>query len=148
MSFLLVNGLKKWGAYHEMIGLVGIKWVYMLTGGIIRQTFPSHFWILELQTNLYRALLMMLNCFFFIWFFDEMKNSCEMDLHMDIRKASKWDKRLTSCFVSFLRQKKMKPLLKFFRNQIEDNSQVWVILQNPSGFSNKPMQTQKTKSKK
>jgi hypothetical protein len=137
VSFLLVQNLHKWGVYYEMGIILAIKLTSMLVTGIIQNKKTGFFWKIELQENIFRALLMTANCFFFILFFDEMNKECEINTNMDILKASHWDNVLVKCFMNFLKKKKEEEMFSFFKREIKNNKNVWKLLQNLQGMLKK-----------
>jgi hypothetical protein len=132
-SFLLVAGLKEWGAYYEMRALVSLRIFDMLTIGLV-QSFLSQGWWCVLQVNIYRSLLMIFNCFYFLWFYDKSKNSCLSDLQMEIIRATDWNPCLTKCFTKYLIHGQKNSLLEFFNTNIRNNYDVWRFIQNPEGI--------------
>jgi hypothetical protein len=135
IGFLFVNGLKEWGAYHEMRTLVFLRIFDMLSMGFVL-SFTSKNWYMLLQVNIYRALLMIFNCFFFLWYFDKTKNTCITDLQMELLRATDWNPCLTKCFMKYLMHQQEEVLLDFFIENIKDNPLAWRFIQNPVGSAN------------
>ena len=140
-SFLLVNGLKKWGVYFEMMILCALKLGDMMVSGLILIFLDKVFWAQELHMNLYRTLLMIANCFFFILFFDEMDQKCELNIEMDILKVSSWDPQITSTFLNYLQHNDHDEIVSFFDSKISKNQQIWTLLKLSQGTFQKKMMT-------
>jgi hypothetical protein len=133
ISFILVKGLTEWGAYHEMRALVFLRIYDMFTMGIVYSYFTDEF-MCVLQVNIYRSLLMIFNCFYFLWFYDKSKDICSSDLQMDINRATSWNSCLTKCFTKYLIHNEKESLLEFFMENIRNNNEAWKVIQNPEGI--------------
>ena len=133
LSFLIVHGLTEWGAYSEMRALVFLRIFDMTTMGIVLSS-TSQNWLFLLQVNIYRALLMIFNTFFFLWYYDKTKNTCISDLQMEILRATDWNPCLTQMFIKYLLHNHQESLVNFFIENIKDNGSAWKFIQNPIGI--------------
>ena len=139
ISFLLVNGLREWGAYWEMMGLAWLRIADMVSMGLVQRHYNSSLNLL-IQCNIYRSVLMCMNCFVFLWMCDDSKSSCKSDLQMDLRRTSNWEAKLANCFLRFLREKEQKDLADFFKSKIRNNNQVWKYYMETPGRLTRGMQ--------
>ena len=136
---VVVTGLSQWGAYQEMVSLMVLQLLHMCALGLARTvtnhntSLNAYFFSLEIISNAYRILLMVMNCFFFIWFFDGVKADTKNSSDIDPYKASGWNQIIKKYFKKFLKFHKREEELEFFRNNMENNENVWYYFKNKQG---------------
>ena len=136
---MVVSGLSQWGAYQEMVSLMVLQLLHMCALGLARTatnnntSINSYFFALEIISNAYRILLMIMNCFFFIWYFDGVKADTKNSSDIDPYKASGWNKIIKKYFKEFLKHHEKEEELEFFRNNMENNENVWYYFKNKQG---------------
>lgn len=140
----IVRGLSQWGAYQEMVSLTVLQLTHMLALGIVKSIFnkipaedfeyTNHFFFwMEIISNMYRLLLMNMNCFFFIWYFDGVRSDIKLTSDLDPYKANAWNPQIKKYFKKFLKANFKLDELDFFVQNMENNNQVWIYFNNTQG---------------
>ena len=128
ISLGFVLKLLKLGARKEMISLLILQLIYMFVKGML-DAFgnPKYFKADELISNIHRSLLMLFNCFWFIWSCDDSKKFYGLAAQMDVYKTSHWEEIISSCFNKFLLSQQKQEESDFFQNRMRKNFEIYKI---------------------
>lgn len=125
IGFLVLNHTTIWGAKKEMFTLLILTVTYAALKGLHHMYIPGNHFFEELLENINRIMFFSLNCFIFIWLYDDSKKIIKSVKKTDLFSVSIWNRELLVCFKNFLRHNQEIRLLTFFRNEFVPASYDW-----------------------
>ena len=125
ITFVLMNHINIWGVKQEIFSLLVINLAYCLLKGWHHTAVPSCHFREELLESCYRVAFFVMNCFLFIWLFDDSKKSFRSVRNTDVYSIASWNKQLLKYFGRFLRARHRDAMVGFFEEEVKAKMLDW-----------------------
>ena len=125
LSLFLLNGLNIWGTKYEIIAMMVNEMVYSILKAIQRIYFTNNHYLEELVENLFRMAFFSINCFLFIYLFDDNKENVTSICMTDLISLSNWNPDLKVAFKKFLLIKNEITIHRFLVYNLEKQINDW-----------------------
>ena len=125
ITFLLMSKIRIWGVREEVFTLLVLTLVYCSLKGWHHIVLPRCHFREELLENFFRLGYFLINCFLFIWLFDDSKKIFTSVKSTDLLSVKSWNRDFLRQFKKFLLFQLKIDFHEFFVNEIEAKKNEW-----------------------